>query len=484
MHFDDTMSETILREIESLKQILVANKPIESEKERGDLITKMKTVRNLADNSENESANIIKAGVDALEKAVEAFLNLEKNKPEEADTSEDIPENARPYQSIAFDKQKPPSIEEALKFFDQESKAITKMPFKPKAGEVILFKTTSAETLENWRAIGHRFNQGNGGRWVLGGLLKRKVANCVTPTSGHRGTNKFQRISWTHKDKPLTLVQFVGDDSVSVDFPHKNSKKDIPYIRTAPSVLRELEVSKEKPYRTYQQHVFNAPPDATSQNLLVPRNITQVRNCKQRFRKEKKGTDSLTNLIRISLEYEDVRFLMTAPDLVMVSITSEMLKQVREILKIDYNTARQKQCLGYDTQFNLGDYYVSWITIRDIRYKDKKSGKSPVLPAVQVVHERKLQLHHELAWSIITNLIPEISTRKFVATSDDEFTPLLEKFVGKGLVAKCEVHGARKIERWVSDHGGNKEEGKVLNFDFRLVLVAYNFNDILLRFTS
>ena len=93
-------------------------------------------------------------------------------------------------------------------------------------------------------------------------------------------------------------------------------------------------------------------------------------------------------------------------------------------------------------------------------------------------------MHHELAWSIITNLIPEISTRKFVATSDDEFTPLLEKFVGKGLVAKCEVHGARKIERWVSDHGGNKEEGKVLNFDFRLVLVAYNFNDILLRFTS
>ena len=54
----------------------------------------------------------------------------------------------------------------------------------------------------------------------------------------------FQRICWTHRDKPmLVLVQFVGDDALCVDFPHKSSKKDIPFIRTAPSVLRELEVT-------------------------------------------------------------------------------------------------------------------------------------------------------------------------------------------------------------------------------------------------
>ena len=84
-----------------------------------------------------------------------------------------------------------------------------------------------------------------------------------------------------------------------------------------------------------------------------------------------------------------------------------------------------------------------------------------------MIHERKLQLHHELAWSIITDLIPEIGTKKFVSTSDDEFTPLLEKYVKKGLVAKCEVHGSKKIERWVSKHGGNKETGQVMKNDFR-----------------
>ena len=134
------------------------------------------------------------------------------------------------------------------------------------------------------------------------GLIKRKVSNIVTPASGEKGLSGFQRICWTHRDKPmLVLVQFVGDDALCVDFPHKNSKKDIPFIRTAPSVLRELEVTTKKPFEAYQEAVFNAPTDSTTQNLRVPRNITQVRNSKQKFRREKRGTDSLTNLIRQSL---------------------------------------------------------------------------------------------------------------------------------------------------------------------------------------
>ena len=386
-------------------------------------------------------------------------------------TEEVLPEHARPFQALAFDKNVPLVIFDALEYLKDESKAICEMPYKPKAGEVYLFKAKSKKEMNNWRAIGHRFYQARGGKWICGGMVQRRVFNIVTPTSGKLGINDFQMFSWTHRDDPLvTLVQFVGDHTVSVDFPHKNSKKGVPYIRSAPSVLRDLEITKEKPFRKYQQDTMGAPPDATTQQLLVPRNVSQVRNAKQRFRKQHTGSDHLTNLVRISMEHQDIRFLAVTPDLIMVSITPFMLEQVRTILKLDYDTAEQKQMLGYDTQFNLGDYYVSWITIRDIRFVNRTSGKSPILSAVQVFHERKLQLHHKIAWSIILNLIPEIGTEKFVATSDDEFTPLLEQFVTKGLVTKCEVHGARKIERWVISHGGKKEEGKILNSDFRYVL--------------
>lgn len=156
-----------------------------------------------------------------------------------------------------------------------------------------------------------------------------------------------------------------------------------------------------------------------------------------------------------------------APDLIMVNISPVMLEQVRAILKLDYDSSELKQMLGFDTQFDLGDYYCSWITIRDIRYKNSKSGKCPVVPAVQVLHERKLKLHHRIAWSIILDLIPEIGTSKFVATSDDEFTDILQLYATNALVTKCELHSSKKIERWVISHGGKKEDGKIINSDFR-----------------
>ena len=103
--------------------------------------------------------------------------------------------------------------------------------------------------------------RGNDGTKYMKGMIKRKVSNIVTPTSGKEGLPTFQRISWTHRDKPmLVLVQYIGDDSVSVDFPHKNSKKDIPYIASVPSVLHELEVHIKKEFLMHQL----MPPARTS----------------------------------------------------------------------------------------------------------------------------------------------------------------------------------------------------------------------------
>ena len=163
--------------------------------------------------------------------------------------------------------------------------------------------------------------------------------------------------------------------------------------------------------------------------------------------------------------------------LVLVSVNPVMLEQVKEILRIDYDKARNKQVIGYDTQFNLGDYYVSWLSIRDIRFRNVRTGSVPILPAVQVIHERKFGMHHEMAWMIMTDLIPEISTKKHLATSDDEFTTLMEKFIKKGFVAKCGNHGTQKIKRWVKNHGGKKDDILVLPSDFRFLIRSKSYNE-------
>ena len=84
----------------------------------------------------------------------------------------------------------------------------------------------------------------------------------------------------------------------------------------------------------------------------------------------------------------------------------------------------------------------------------------------------------------MVNLVGQISSKKMMAVSDDEFTPLLEKFVKMGFVGimmlfflyffncknfpgKCENHGVKKIERWVKEHNGKKDDQSVYKADFR-----------------
>ena len=46
----------------------------------------------------------------------------------------------------------------------------------------------------------------------------------------------------------------------------------------------------------------------------------------------------------------ELKLLITHPDLIAVIAEDEMIKQVREILKLDYYKTQHKQTLGYDTQ--------------------------------------------------------------------------------------------------------------------------------------
>ena len=51
------------------------------------------------------------------------------------------------------------------------------------------------------------------------------------------------------------------------------------------------------------------------------------------------------------------------------------------------------------------------------------------------------------------------------------------QFVKKGLVVKCEIHGVKKIERWISTHGGGKDDKTVLKSDFRHLIRSDSLDD-------
>ena len=90
-------------------------------------------------------------------------------------------------------------------------------------------------------------------------------------------------------------------------------------------------------------------------------------------------------------------------------------------------------------QFELGPFYSSSITIRDIRRTTKRSGNAPVIPICTVLHSRKLAMHHEMVWMVATDLIPELKTKKAVTVCDDEFQELMKKMMPASHHAACEV---------------------------------------------
>ena len=56
---------------------------------------------------------------------------------------------------------------------------------------------------------------------------------------------------------------------------------------------------------------------------------------------------------------------------------------------------------------------------------------------------------HDLAFRAMTELVPELRTKMFVSSSDDEFTKLLSTHLTGSFVSKCENHLTKQIGRYV-----------------------------------
>jgi hypothetical protein len=144
-----------------------------------------------------------------MEALMRAFSELKEKEKQNEDcntnvdvinSEEDIPEHARPFQALSFNKKEPLSLKEALEYLDQESQAVTEFPWKPQGGTVVLFKAKTKAHNEDWRANGHCFSQINGGRTVMNGLMKRRVGNIQTSDKEGSGNPGFQMISWIHRE--------------------------------------------------------------------------------------------------------------------------------------------------------------------------------------------------------------------------------------------------------------------------------------------
>ena len=71
-------------------------------------------------------------------------------------------------------------------------------------------------------------------------------------------------------------------------YPHGNAKKSNPYIRTAPSVLKEAGETYKDPSAHYKETVAGSSVPSTHEATLKPRNPRQVKNAQAQVQKERR----------------------------------------------------------------------------------------------------------------------------------------------------------------------------------------------------
>ena len=147
----------------------------------------------------------------------------------------------------------------------------------------------------------------------------------------------------------------------------------------------------------------------------VPRDYEQVRNVRKQVLNDRKLTsDALANLHEVAYDIPNfVWLIQTYPDLIVVAGRNEILSEMNKLLQIGGKT--KVQLLSYDTTFNFGDFYISVLLFRATCFVE-----NPVIPAMFLVHERKLKSTHKIFVDILKEKIPFLSSSNAVLVTDGE----------------------------------------------------------------
>lgn len=155
----------------------------------------------------------------------------------------------------------------------------------------------------------------------------------------------------------------------------------------------DLKVEQKAPHKVYKELVTQAKD--THEAVAKPRNVKQIQNRKAKVDNENRlSHDAILNTHDIA--YEEPNFIWhitTYPDLVIVAGQKEILNELDSLIQFK----DENMLLSYDTTFCLGDFYVSPLLFKHIIFEN-----FPVMPALFLISERKLQEVHGTLFKIFT----------------------------------------------------------------------------------
>ena len=258
-------------------------------------------------------------------------------------------------------------------------------------------------------------------------------------------------------DQHLTLVHYLGDHTIAAPFPHGNSKGNARlYFKTCPSLLDKVGQSHDIPSSVYRKEIASCSCLDQYQPVLKPRNTKQVSNAQYKGRQSFRLThDALYNLHELAFDLHDfVAKIISYPDLMVLCGMPCMAQELESVL---VSNSASPQLLSYDTTFQLGDFYLSPLLFRHTLFVG-----NPVMPAMFLVHERKLPEVHQEMLKHVREAIPALkntSNRIPMVTGDEKgICNAVDKLLPGVTWLLCWNHVINAAKAWLKKHGATMAE--------------------------
>lgn len=228
-----------------------------------------------------------------------------------------------------------------------------------------------------------------------------------------------------HEHSIACLQYFFENEEHSVSVPaHKSSKTDIPFHRTFESTKAAIKtnISKQKKISPAETVHGLLEEKGGLYNIQAPgeliRGRHQVSNFKYSIKPE--ASDPLLEVMELcKLEAQNpstsfLREVTGSPEMCIFMATNQQLEDVKRFC----TNPKQFCVLGVDATFNIGDYYLTLTTYRNLMLSTKK-GTHPVFIGPALIHQRRL---FDSYFSLPSNMLkycPELQ-RLIVYGSDGE----------------------------------------------------------------
>lgn len=219
--------------------------------------------------------------------------------------------------------------------------------------------------------------------------------------------------------KAIVQYFFQGGKKVPVKVtPHGNSKsKERPYYRTQPSTIKAIkDECMTKTASVAYNDVFESAGGISECKSMSaePRNKRQVYNARKNS-KETTGKDEIFDLLELLKQHqsaEDGREVLIGSSPCAVLASQKQLDNLVMFCCQDNNFS----VLRIDATFNLGDFYVTLTTYRNLFLCNSISKKPPVLLGPAFIHMERRSHDYQSFFSSLLKIEPRISDLKAYGT--------------------------------------------------------------------